>query len=246
MFGPTGASKKICQRKGPGNFFTGATGDWTLGVSFAPTRSIFMRSAILLSLFVLGSACGMKKQMDDVHRNAGELAKTTERVEATATSMENRLESGMIMGTQGISNMSRREMMNTLISTRSIEEKFLYAAMYFYSFEFQLWQMGSDRATSLALREQLKAEAITEFGRVLYRFNRQLRRGNATSRDNLSNSLYALVSTVERSNPIQTSILANTGVSPLNMMEIIQAGLLKADQLNKGHIARGDLSNAER
>ncbi len=201
---------------------------------------------MILPLLLVFTACGTKKQLDDAAEAIPRLETETRDVGETTSGLRDDVQDGVIVAIQGVGSQTRDDLLKRLDDATTLEEKVLYAAKYFYAFEFQVWTVGTNRAESLELREQLKAEAVTEFGRILYRFQRQLRRGKATEQDNASKSLYALAATVERHNPLQSTLLRGSGVPGANMMEILHASLAKAQRLNSGRIGRGDLSAVDR
>jgi len=205
-----------------------------------------MRLDYILPLLLVFTACGTKKKLDDATQDVKELKTVTSEANANIETFNGLAEDGIVVAAQGIGSPVRDELIEDLLRAQTIEEKVLYAAKYFYAFEFQVLRPGRNVRSSVALREQLKAEAATEFGRILYRFQRQLREGKATNQDNVSKSLYALAATVERHNPLQPTLLGSSGVPVASMMDILHGSLAKSQRLNSGRIGRGDLSAVDR
>lgn len=204
---------------------------------------------LILPLLALSGACSMKKNLDEMHDKTTSMSQTTQEMKTTTTAM-NDVTNGMgSFLKQGDSSKTRDEALDNMEKAEGLMEKLLYGTKYNYAWEFQLWQPNSEAAIDmLEIREELKAEAVIEFGKTLTRWVVPGKKWSldATKQTPEREDLYAFVSPIHKINPYQRAICKGTSMTPIALSDIIYDGLLKSKALNEGRITRDDLSHADR
>lgn len=212
-----------------------------------------MRSSYVLPIFLLLGACGevnkAKKNMDNMNEKTTRMAETTEE-------MNNRMvDTNDLMGwlgtltKQGDGFKIRTEAMEELKKARTLNKKIEAGIAYMYAFEFQLYSPKQLLNVNVVrLRELLFAHAVAELGKTLPELLPEGSRWglDATDDSNRNLTLMALSAVLHRINYLQTEQLQGTPMRPMSMLDLLVESLAKKERLNRGEIARADLTELDR
>jgi hypothetical protein len=215
----------------------------------------------VIGVSVLMPACGMIKNLNDMHKSTVGMAKTTGGMASTTSHMANTTDgmaettNHMSETTDGLSAMTeamyadlrqgnsltiRTERLRTMEHLSSQAAKISEAAKFEMAFEFQLWKaFGADTEEK---RQALYVDAIPEFFRSMAEYVEHKHPLMPVFMNNNIKNLYALAAGLHRVNPNQTAMLADSpDVEEVHMLKLIKDGLSAKARVVSGEVAPGDL-----
>lgn len=180
-------------------------------------------SVLTLGLFLVG--CGLTDNMDKMKATTDDLANVTRDMHDTTNGLYGLTCSLYKANRQGVSEQTRRQVRNELLNPfHSIETRFRDAAVYFRSFEIQLWENQPKCDTDFR-KSLITASAVEEFLIQL----RGIIGGKRPDIDPLSmdprlQTVFALSATLEQINDIQLEAGLIQGFTPVSMYSLILDG----------------------
>lgn len=207
-------------------------------------------------LAVLATSCKQIDNMENMNNKTNELASTSNQLSETSKSIlttSNQLGSNTEelyhQARTKEAEETRQRARDALRLDSSFEEKVTRAAIYFKSFEFQLWTNGKASTKDNAeFREELMLESVEEFFRTVQSFYAEIGDSNEispASEDTATRALFALSVTMHELNHAQKERVKEDGVKEICMLSMIEEALKKESALIKGEITLGDLAPHE-
>ncbi len=210
-----------------------------------------MRLAILaLPVFLLTSACSVKKNMDDMHKKTIQMAETTERLEESTAETKDILAWVSIVQKQGGGFDIRHTAFESMTNAETLNMKLAQAKAFYFAFDFQIASYAEVEGADLrALRDELIALNVAELGKMVPELlpeGRNRFKLNATNKDDKNLSVMALAATLHEINPLQGPQSAAVGLTPISVYDIIAEGLSKKNALDSGRASIESLSRPSR
>lgn len=207
-------------------------------------KKLLFPVALPLAIACALSACSKVEDMHDATMNMNgkttQLAGTSERMHDVMTEVFD-------SGRQGAALDLRNKNFELLLDSKKLEDKGLYAGLYFMSFEFQLWtKLGVDGTKGE--REVLMRDAADEFIRRLvgishwdgvdpFAGKNPLAFGAAENERAVFN---ALAASVDRNNRKQTAVTAREGLEEISMLKMIETSLRAGKEIKEGRARLDD------
>jgi hypothetical protein len=222
----------------------------------------------VLVLMSLTSACGMIKNMSEMHDSTQKMADTTSKMSNTTDGMAATTKEmagttdGMATTTNGMAKTTnrvadiagntyadlrignsrdgRQNAMAAMIATDDQAAKLGYSSEYFAGMEYQFWKPGQEDAAG---RLDLQNVAVMEFFRKIKQFINSRENFDPTVNDGTSKSLFAMAATLHYVNLAQTNALKNApaGTKVVTMLSMIEDGLKAKADVNAGRKTEEDL-----
>ena len=222
-----------------------------------------MKRLAVVSLLGLIASCKQLDNMENMNSKTNELATTSNQISQTSDSIAKQSESildvsvGLKKNTEDLYHQARsKEAEETRQRARdalklesSFEEKITRSAIYFKSFEFQLWtNKNASSRDDQEYRKELQLEAAEEFFRTVQSFYAEI--GDSTdispaSEDTATRALFSLSVTMHETHHAQKELIKKENIEEISMLSMIEDTLKKESQLNDGLISLGDLKPYE-
>lgn len=209
----------------------------------------------------LASSCSVKKNMDqmgdDTHKMAGTtegMAKTTEDMKKTTEEMSKHVEGTkadsqrmQILLRQGQTLDARNNAIKHMEEADEMPAKLAHAVAYHEAQEYQLWIPKEEEDDK---RDAMITDAVKEFFKIFASYVDDYSDFSVSSSHSSMQNMSALAGALHYNNDNQARLLREGGKCPdfpvckgnlLSMVEIIEAGMAKKNQLNRGLIATSDL-----
>lgn len=207
-------------------------------------------------LAVMLTSCKQIDNMDNMNNKTNELASTSNELSQTSKNIlntSNRLGSNTEelyhQARTKEAEETRQRAREALREDSSFEEKITRAAIYFKSFEYQLWTNGkASKKDNQEFRESLMLESIEEYFRTVQSFYAEIGDMNdisPASEDSATRALFALSVTMHETHHAQEERIKEDGIKEICMLSMIEEALKKEGPLIKGEIALADLKAHE-
>ncbi len=207
-------------------------------------------------LAVFATSCKQIDNMENMNNKTNELASTSNQLSETSKSIlstSNQLGSNTEelyhQARTKEAEETRQRARDALNLDSSFEEKVTRAAIYFKSFEYQLWTNGkASTKDNEEFRESLMLESVEEFFRTVQSFYAEIGDMNdisPASEDSATRALFALSVTMHETHHAQKEKVKEDGVKEICMLSMIEDTLKKEEALNRGEITLADLKSHE-
>lgn len=205
-----------------------------------PSKKLVLSLALVSTL----SACS---KVQDMHNATLQMNGKTSSLATTSESMKGVMGEIYDSGRQGAALDLRTKQFEMLLSSKKLEDKALYAGLYFLAFEFQLWSnVGID--DQKGERERLMKDAADEFVRRIvgiahwdgvdpFAGKNPLAFGEA---ENERASFNALAAALERNNRKQEATAEKTGTETVSMLQMIENALRAGKEIKDGRARLSD------
>lgn len=207
-------------------------------------------------LAIMFSSCKQIDNMENMNNKTNELASTSNELSETSKnilSTSNQLGSNTEelyhQARTKEAEETRQRAREALREESSFEEKITRAAIYFKSFEYQLWTNGrASKKDNQEFRQALMLESIEEFFRTVQSFYAEIGDMNdisPASEDSATRSLFALSVTMHENHHAQKERIKEDGIEEICMLSMIEDTLKKESALINGEITLADLKDYE-
>lgn len=227
-------------------------------------KNVLMTIAAFSMLGALTS-CKQLDNMENMNNKTNELASTSNKISKTSNQLAD--QTAQVLGVSEElrrntgdlyhqarskeAEETRQRAREALDSDTSFEEKVTRSAIYFKSFEVQLWtNKHASQRDDDQFRDELKLEAVEEFFRTVQSFYEAIGSDHdisASSTDISARALFALSVTMHETHYEQKRLLdeAKGKVKEVTMLNMIEETLKKSEMLKSGALTLGDLEAYE-